>query len=211
VAVSPVRQRHSSCLCTILTCATDCTPYHVDGCCAAGFFFRRGSASRSGSATPTASAPYFFARLSAGSGISSGAATPGVSAAGIAAAAAAAAVDASAGQQVLPRWQQQEQRWYYVLTYGLLTGMVMVAVAASNIWEVLSAVGDLASTIQVGNCFYLSLICYMSQSNTCGPLCWKQWFSARSLCYVFACLHSRYSRLDRIASCPSCHCTLARQ
>ncbi|KAF6259971.1 hypothetical protein COO60DRAFT_1509520 [Scenedesmus sp. NREL 46B-D3] len=113
-----------------------------------GFIFRRPSASRSGSATPTASAPYPRARLGAGSGTSSRAVTPGAPAAGTAYSSAAAADGDGAGQQGLARWQRQEQRWYYLLTYGLLGGMVLVAVSASNIWEVLSAVGDLASTIQ---------------------------------------------------------------
>ncbi|WIA40039.1 hypothetical protein OEZ86_013460 [Tetradesmus obliquus] len=120
------------------------------GSWAPGFLFRRSS--RSGEAASTAAAaPGWFSRLSAASGASSSsgaAATPAnLSGAG---AAAAAGTDSNAAAAVRwpLRWQQQEQRWYYVLTYGLLAGMVVVAVAASNIWEVLSAVGDLASTIQ---------------------------------------------------------------
>jgi hypothetical protein len=116
----------------------------------AGFIFRRPSASRSGNATPTAPAAaaahshsQLYSRISNSSGISS-------SRAGLAGAFHDAA--AAAAVQMPAKWQQQEQRWYYLLTYGLLAGMVLVAVAASNIWEVLSAVGDLASTIQVSDC-----------------------------------------------------------
>jgi hypothetical protein len=120
-----------------------------------GFIFRRPGASQAGSATPTAAAPYLYTRLSiTGSGTSSGAVTPGASSAGTTAAAAAAyaagATNNGAAAAGLASWQQQEQQWYCLLTYGLLAGMVLVAVAASNIWEVLSAVGDLASTMQVG-------------------------------------------------------------
>jgi hypothetical protein len=48
----------------------------------------------------------------------------------------------------LLRWQQQEQRWYYLLTYALLAIISMCAVCVPNIWAALSAIGDLASTIQ---------------------------------------------------------------
>ncbi|WIA19762.1 hypothetical protein OEZ85_005676 [Tetradesmus obliquus] len=120
------------------------------GSWAPGFLFRRSS--RSGEAASTAAAaPGWFSRLSAASGASSSsgaAATPANLSGAGAAAAAGTASNAAAAVRGPLRWQQQEQRWYYVLTYGLLAGMVVVAVAASNIWEVLSAVGDLASTIQ---------------------------------------------------------------
>eukprot|EP00775_Hariotina_reticulata_P002242 gene2242-2554_t len=49
---------------------------------------------------------------------------------------------------VLLLWQQQEQRWYYLMTYSLLAIILMCAVFVPNIWAALSAIGDLASTIQ---------------------------------------------------------------
>lgn len=45
-------------------------------------------------------------------------------------------------------WRQLEQANYYALTYGLLAAMVLVAVSVSNIYEAVSAVGDLAGTVQ---------------------------------------------------------------
>lgn len=50
--------------------------------------------------------------------------------------------------KVLLRWQKNEQRWYYPLTYGLLVALIMMAILVPNIWQALSAIGDLASTVQ---------------------------------------------------------------
>lgn len=46
------------------------------------------------------------------------------------------------------QWQQLEQANYYPLTYGLLAAMVLTAVLVTDIYEAVSAVGDLASTVQ---------------------------------------------------------------
>jgi hypothetical protein len=43
------------------------------------------------------------------------------------------------------RWREQEQQWYYVLTYGLLSAMVLVAIVVPNIWTALSAIGEWAA------------------------------------------------------------------
>lgn len=45
-------------------------------------------------------------------------------------------------------WQVLEQATYYPLTYGLLAAMVLVAVLVRNIYQAVSAVGDIASTTQ---------------------------------------------------------------
>jgi hypothetical protein len=45
-------------------------------------------------------------------------------------------------------WQDLEQAVYYPLTYGLLAAMVLTAVTVTNIYQVVSAVGDIASTTQ---------------------------------------------------------------
>jgi hypothetical protein len=45
-------------------------------------------------------------------------------------------------------WQDLEQAVYYPLTYGLLAAMVLAAVAVTNIFQAVSAVGDIASTMQ---------------------------------------------------------------
>jgi hypothetical protein len=55
---------------------------------------------------------------------------------------------AAAQEQQQQHWQRQEQRYYYLLTYGLLVVMVLCAIIVPNIWAALSAIGDLASTIQ---------------------------------------------------------------
>lgn len=52
------------------------------------------------------------------------------------------------GQQQQQMWQVLEQSTYYPLTYGLLAAMVLVAVIVTNIYVALSAVGDIASTMQ---------------------------------------------------------------
>lgn len=45
-------------------------------------------------------------------------------------------------------WQDLEQTTYYPLTYGLLAAMVLAAVAVTNIFQAVSAVGNIASTMQ---------------------------------------------------------------
>jgi hypothetical protein len=45
-------------------------------------------------------------------------------------------------------WQDLEQAVYYPLTYGLLAGIVLAAVAVTNIYQAVSFVGDIASTVQ---------------------------------------------------------------
>jgi hypothetical protein len=51
------------------------------------------------------------------------------------------------------RWREQEQQWYYVLTYGLLSAMVLVAIVVPNIWTALSAIGEWAGAgVGVGGC-----------------------------------------------------------
>lgn len=45
-------------------------------------------------------------------------------------------------------WQDLEQAVYYPLTYGLLAAMVLTAVAVTNLFQAVSAVGDIASTTQ---------------------------------------------------------------
>eukprot|EP00878_Enallax_costatus_P023796 GHUV01025344.1.p1 GENE.GHUV01025344.1~~GHUV01025344.1.p1 ORF type:complete len:609 (+),score=133.44 GHUV01025344.1:956-2782(+) len=60
------------------------------------------------------------------------------------------AASASTNEPMKPllRWQKNEQRWYYPLTYGLLFMLTMLATLVPNIWQALSAIGDLASTMQ---------------------------------------------------------------
>lgn len=45
-------------------------------------------------------------------------------------------------------WQDLEQALYFPLTYGLLSAMVLAAVVVVNIYQAVSAVGDIASTTQ---------------------------------------------------------------
>jgi hypothetical protein len=45
-------------------------------------------------------------------------------------------------------WQDLEQALYFPLTYGLLSAMVLAAVVVVNIYQAVSAVGDIASTMQ---------------------------------------------------------------
>lgn len=48
----------------------------------------------------------------------------------------------------LMRWQRNEQRWYYPMTYGLLVLLTLLATCVPDIWLALSAIGDLATTVQ---------------------------------------------------------------
>lgn len=45
-------------------------------------------------------------------------------------------------------WQDLEQAVYFPITYGLLSVILLVAVAVTNIYQAVSIVGDLASTVQ---------------------------------------------------------------
>lgn len=75
-----------------------------------------------------------------------------------------ASAHAAASQEaVQQRWQQAEQQWYYLLTYGLLAAMVLVAIAVPNIWTALSAIGEWErKTGQVfGFCSMAALACIL--------------------------------------------------
>lgn len=45
-------------------------------------------------------------------------------------------------------WQDLEQAVYFPMTYGLLAGLVLAAVAVTNIYQAVSIVGDIACTVQ---------------------------------------------------------------